>query len=358
MAHPQSENPFDFDLTERLRSAAAPKVQRYRVDDMVAIATVPTLGRKGLAGIDRTMLGLGSDFDLRPIGGQSTQVKAAVKGGSTVAYEAHLLGTPNFQVDLVASAQSREDKLLKAGMHAILAGARGLFRIVSALFTAALYAGRTATLAAVSGGDGKHLGDATCDIIRNLRAGKRAARASNDGIPPNRLIMSREDLDVIVETNTAFRALIRDTSDGIVTAPAARKLLKAILEMDIVIKDAPSAGVNMWSGKIAFVHVPEGAPIEPYAGDPAGAPAWTFPGMGMTQADTADIEFGELVTAALIMQEFPSNVIDVQTNGDPQVWGAYRWRPTPFVEDVGVALAPAPLNLDITSAYLLTSTQG
>lgn len=357
MANPQSDNAFDYDLTERLRSRAAPKVQRYRVDDMVAVVTVPTLGRKGLAGLDRSMLGLGSDFDLRPIGGQSTQVKAAVKSGTQVSYEAHLLGTPNFQVDLVGAAQSREDKLMKAGMHAILSAARGLFRMVSALFTGALYAGRTSTLAAVSGGDGKHLGDATCDIIRNLRAAKRAARASNDGIPPNRLIMSREDLDVIVETNTAFRALIRDTSDGVVTAPAARKLLKAILEMDIVVKDAPSAGTNMWSGKMALVHVPSDAPIEPYAGDQPGG-TWNFPGMGMTQADTADIEFEELTTAALILQEFPSNVIEVQANGDPQTWAATRWRPTPFVEDVGVALAPAPLNLDITSAWLLTATQG
>lgn len=357
MSKPNLDQPFDYDLTEQVRSSGAPIVECYRVDDMLPIATVPSTGNKGLVGLDRTMLGRGATDTLRPISSVSTQARVVGKSGTQVSYRTQLMGTSDRVVERIGAAQSRENKRLKEGRAALQDAAIGLFRMVSGLFVAGNFGGRTATLAAVSGGDGKHLGDATCDIVRNLRAGRRAFRSGNDYILPNRLIMSLEDLEIIAETNTTFRAAIKDTNDGYVTPDAARRLLKILVGVDIVVKAAPSAGVNLWSGKMAYVCVPKGTPIEPYSATDGAGADWTFPGVKSTPMDGGDIEFGELTTAALIMQEFDESDIAAQTTGNPQTWGVSTWNER-YTELLNVALSPAPIIVDANAGYLLTATQG
>lgn len=356
MSNPATDQPFDYDLTEQVRSQGAPAVQRYRVDDMINIVTVPSTGGRGLMGLDRTLLGRGADDDLVPISGYTSQVKVEGASGSQVSYRTHLMGTRDYAVDRTAAAQSRENKRLKAAKRAHQDAARGLFRMVSGLFVAGNFSGRTAALAAVSGGDGKNLSDPTCDIVRNLRAAKRAFRSGNDSLTPNRFIMSRQDLETIAETNTTFRASIRDTADGYSNTEAARLLLKALLECDIVVKDAPSAGTNLWTNKFAFVCVDSAAPIEPYSSEGA-SPAWTFPGLGMKEADGGDIEFEELTTAALVLQEFDPSVIEVQTSGNPQTWAVASFMER-YSELLSVALAPAVNIVDANAGYLVTATNG
>ncbi len=357
MSNPAQDQLFDFDLTERLRSRGAPALDLFRVDDMVTIRTVPATGGRGLMGLDRTLLGRGSDGDdLVPASGVSTPIHVEGASGTSVAYRTGLLSTRVYPVDRVAAAQGREDKRMKQGKRALQDAARGLFRIVSGLFVAGNFSGRTATLAAVTGGDGKNLSDPTCDIVRNLLAAKRLFRVGNDYQTPSRLIMSYEDLETMAEVNTTIRAAIRDTSDGYATALGVRRLLKALLGVDIVAKRAPAGSTNLWTGKMAFVCVEQGTYVEPYEESPAGG-SWMFPGMDLQMADPGDLEFDELTTAALVLQEFDASVIPVMGNGNPQTWGVASFL-NRFVEELSVAIAPAANILDANAGYLITATNG
>lgn len=360
MSNPAQDQLFDYDLTERLRSRGAPSLDLFRVDDILPIVTVPATGGRGLMGLDRTLLGRGSDGDdLIPVSGYSTPILVEGASGTSVAYRTGLVSTRSYAVDRTAAAQSREDKRLKQGKRALQDAARGLFRIVSNLFVAGNFSGRTAALAAVSGGDGKNLTDASCDIIKNLQAAKRVFRSGNDYQGPNRLVMSFEDLETMTEVNTTIRKAIRDTADGFATTQGVRRLLKAVLGVDIVVKRAPAgSATNLWTGKMAYICVPEGTYVEPYeeaTASPGGM--WQFPGMDLKPVDPGDIEFGELTTAALVLQEFDESVIPVMTNGNPQTWGVATFMER-FREELTVALAPAANILDANAGYLITATNG
>jgi hypothetical protein len=368
-------NDFDWDLTERLKSRHAPALQRFDPTPITGpIEVVPPQGIQGRTGIDRSAIGEGSELtDLFVDGEHSTKVPFKVPGMSTQLYTAARMCTGDYLVDRANAASSMrgEDKYMKQGKAAQRACGRGLMRIASALHnTTNIPAGRRAAIAALSGGDGKNITDPECDVVRNALAARNLAASGNDGQRPNRMIMPWEDAVLIVQINVVIRSDFRSQIDAGFNEEGLRRILATQLGMEVVFIDAPSgaSGVNIWAAKWAFVHVPEGTPMDWHyyesrrkqrklEGLDAEDALPIFPGGALTLHDGSDMEFGEMRSSALILVEFSENDIAAAVDGNPQNFAVYRQK-IRLDETVCIYVVVAGVNVDTSSEYLVTATNG
>lgn len=317
-------NPFSKDLTLAVRSAPMPRrLDRYDPARLIGpVQQFPAVeGGTATFLADRSMLNPGRADGGNPLmvaAGHQSHVVLGVGRPTPVEVPILRRVTNSYAVDIFEQEGSRgEDKRYKAAESALFDAQIGLFVIAWNLLKAAnLGASYKATLAGVSGGDGKNITDAACDVIRNIEAGRDAFRANNNNLDPTRLLMPRADLEYLARFNTTLRDALKVTNDRHMTWFGLRDLLAARLGLDIEPTDATNGGSQIITGQWTFVSVPEQTPLTPY-----GAPAlpsavnaenapWMFPGAAVDQRDAGTVDFGELRSAALAIREFPSNVLE------------------------------------------------
>ncbi len=316
-------NPFSKDLSLAVRSAPMPRrMAQYDPARLIGpVQQFPAVeGGTATFSRDRSMLTPGRADGGNPLmvaAGHQSHVILGVGRPTAVEVPIYRRVTNSYAVDIFEQEGSRgEDKRYKAAENAMFDAQIGLFLIAWELIKAAnLGASYKATLAGVSGGDGKNITDATCDVIRNIEAGRDAFRASNNNLDPKRLLMPRADLEYLARFNTKLSDALKVTNDRYMTWYGLRDLLAARLGLDIEPTDATNGGSQIITAQWTFVSVPDETPLTPY-GAPvlpsvkAESTPWMFPGAAVDQRDAGSVEFGELRSAALAIREFPSNVLD------------------------------------------------
>lgn len=316
-------NPFSADLTDAVRSAPMPqKLRRYDPARLIgAVQQFPAVeGSSATFLNDRSMLTPGRADGGNPLMvASSHQSHVLLRTGRPTKVEVPIYRrvTNTYAVDVLDQEGSRgDDPRYKAAELAMGDAMIGLFILAWLPLKAAnLPAASKATLAGVSGGDGKNITDPTCDVVRNIECAIDAYKANNNDLDPTRLLIPEADLRYIAKLNTTLKDSLKNNNDRHTTWWGLRELLAAKFGIDIEPTNATNGGSQIITAQWTLVAVPDGTPITPYEaprmpGIKAEDAPWVFPGAAVDLNNRGNRDFGELRSAALAIREFPSNVLE------------------------------------------------
>ena len=361
------EMPFDANLA----GAAAlvlPDLERYRVDGIIPIYTVPPTKSSGLAAVNRTLMNFNpGDYEYSR-GEYENPPDAHVGKGILVDYMTDEWSGPATPIPIKNGERDQVDPALydMAAQGQLQGLVYTMDRRASGVYTAANYSSSTSDLAALPGADGKKFSDLTCDVVRNLRAGMYAFEEANGHLKPDTIAIGYADLKLIGR-NTTFRS---EFAANVSTHSLGVDKVVAILEAELnVYIDVrwpwpTNAGGDLWGDKVVILAMggPRRVIRDPQLADPLhplGRDAnWKFGGgqRGIFNAR------GQLVIkpspAALILEEIPALGM-VDPTMDPQFWGIRTGTQPPFglVDRIWAAMSGWAGPIDEYGAYVITTTR-
>lgn len=358
---PQQANQtlWDYDITARFNQVGlVPAISDWRVDDLIAVVPVDPVESKSKYILRRDFLEATevdqSDEDFHRAPGSMPSVTHP-NVASSARFECTEIGPPAELHDSIDGARNQIDPDVMATSADLMVDRLGrkIFGMVNGLFVAGNFAGRTAAMAALAGGDSKDLSDADHNPVKSLIEGAQLARAGNAGLKPDQMTISETYL-------LKFR-----THVGMLSKLGLDKSKDYISELDAIarLEDAVGLNVNvrrgrsdaLWGSKILY-HWRGGQDTEVQVPGTQTTVKQRIGGFTATMATSGrfkGVHQLRMCTAALFMEQIQA--LGFNVNGDPATWGVQVYQHNAFSWAVRAAASIDAVLTDATAGYLITA---